>query len=60
MGMPITRDLTEHKTVTFAQGSVVRSPSPVFAPPVPAYMREPGTNYYTLITAPGPHTTEHP
>lgn len=55
-----TRIPTEHKTVRFYQGQVQRSPSPAFTPPVPAYMREPGTNWYTLITAPGPHTTEQP
>jgi hypothetical protein len=51
---------TEHKTVRFFPGQVQRAPSPAFAPPVPAYMREPGTNWYTLITANGPHTTETP
>jgi hypothetical protein len=51
---------TEHKQITFTQGQVMRAPSPAFAPPFPAYMREPGTNYYTIITANGPHTTENP
>lgn len=51
---------TEHKQITFTQGQVMRAPNPYFAPPVPASMREPGTNYLTIITAPGPHTTEVP
>lgn len=50
----------EHKQVTFTQGAVMRTSSPFFAPPVPGAMREPGTNYYTVITAPGPHNTEQP
>jgi hypothetical protein len=50
----------EHKQATFVQGTLMRSPSPFFAPPVPAYMREPGTNYVTIITAPGPHTVDTP
>lgn len=55
-----TRPLPDHKQVTFTQGAIMRPPSPFFAPPVPAYMREPGTNYVTIVTAPGPHTTEQP
>jgi hypothetical protein len=55
-----TRIPTEHKQVGFYQGSVMRPSSPYFAPPYPAYMREPGTNFVTIITAPGPHTTEAP
>jgi hypothetical protein len=55
-----TRIPTQHRQVSFYQGSIMRSPSPYFAPPVPGYMREPGTNYYTIITAPGPHTTDTP
>lgn len=51
---------TEHKQVVHTQGEISRAPSPAFAPPVPAYMREPGTNWYTIITANGPHTTENP
>lgn len=50
----------EHKQVGFTQALLQRSPSPYFAPPVPSFMREPGTNYVTIITAPGPHTTEQP
>jgi hypothetical protein len=60
MGMPAHRIPTQHKQASFYQGSIMRSPSPFFAPPVPSYMREPGTNYVTIITAPGPHTTGRP
>jgi hypothetical protein len=60
MGVPVTRPMTEHSQTTFVQGTVIRQPAPYFAPPLPAYMREPGTNYITVITAPGPHTTERP
>jgi hypothetical protein len=42
---------TQHKQVLFTQSVVERAPSPFFAPPVPAYMREPGTNYITIVTA---------
>jgi hypothetical protein len=51
---------TDHKQISFTQGQVMRAPSPAFAPPVPASMREPGTNWFTIITANGPHTTESP
>lgn len=51
---------TEHKQVTFYQGTISRAPNPYFAPPVPSGMREPGTNLITIITAAGPHTTERP
>jgi hypothetical protein len=54
------RSVSQHKQVSFYQGTVLRSQLPGFAPPVPAYMREPGTNYYTIITAPGPHTDDTP
>ena len=57
MAIP-TRIPTEHKQIGFTQSVLMRSASPWFAPPLPAYMREPGTNWYTVITAPGPHTTE--
>ena len=42
---------TQHKQIGFYQGEIMRAPSPFFAPPVPAYMREPGTNYITIVTA---------
>ena len=51
----ITRPMT-HTETTFTQSSVARTPSPAFAPPVPSYMREPGTNYVTIITSDGPQT----
>lgn len=60
MSVPITRPISDHKQVSFTQGVIQRSPSPWFAPPVPSYMREPGTNWATIITAAGPHTTERP
>ena len=45
---------TSHKQVTMtAPAELVRTPSPWFAPPVPAYMREPGTNYMSIITSHG-------
>jgi hypothetical protein len=42
---------TQHTQIGFTQSQVMRAPSPFFAPPVPAYMREPGTNYITIVTA---------
>ena len=50
----------DHKQISFTQSVVMRAASPYFAPPVPGFMREPGTNYVTIITAPGPHTTDTP
>jgi hypothetical protein len=55
-----TRIPTEHGQTGFYQGTIMRAPSPFFAPPYPSYMREPGTNYVTIITAPGPHTDDTP
>lgn len=49
----ITRPMN-HTETTFSQCTVARTPSPWFAPPVPSYMREPGTNYVTIITSEGP------
>ena len=49
----ITRPMN-HTETTFSQSTVARTPSPWFAPPVPSYMREPGTNYVTIITSEGP------
>jgi hypothetical protein len=60
MGVPVSRDLSQHKQVAFYQSTIARTPSPDFSPPVPAYMREPGTNWYTIITASGPHNLERP
>jgi len=42
---------TQHTQIGFTQSQDKRAPSPFFAPPVPAYMREPGTNYITIVTA---------
>jgi len=39
---------------------VERQPSPYFRPPMATGQREPGTNFITIITARGPHTTENP
>ncbi len=60
MAVGLTRDVSQHQQVTFYQAAMERTASPFFAPPVPRGMLEPGTNYYTIITAEGPHTTEHP
>ena len=60
MAVGLTRDVSQHRQVTFYQAAMERTASPFFAPPVPRGMLEPGTNYYTIITAEGPHTTEHP
>lgn len=42
-----------HRQTTYTQGEIVRAPSIGFLPPVPAVMREPGTNYLTILTADG-------
>ena len=52
MGLPINRHLG-HKVVSFRQGTIQRAPSPYFSPPEPAWTREPGTDYLTLITREG-------
>ena len=45
---------TCHKEVTYqGNGPLQRTPQPFFSPPVPAYMREPGTNYMSIITSHG-------
>lgn len=49
-----TRIPTEHKQTSYTQGTIQRSASPYFAPPAPVGMREPSTNYVTIITAPDP------
>lgn len=56
MSVGIARPITHNQT-TFTQAAIARSPSPWFAPPVPAYMREPGTNYFTIISAPDQSST---
>lgn len=60
MGVGLTRDVTQHVQVESFPTTLSRSPSPVFAPPVPTGMQEPGTNYFTIVTAQGPHTLEKP
>ena len=47
------RLITQHQQTTHLQGVVQRDPSPVFCPPIPAHMPEPGMNYITIITAEG-------
>lgn len=49
-----TRIPTEHRQTAYKSGTLQRSPSPYFAPPAPVGMREPGTNFVTIITAPDP------
>ena len=45
---------THHKQVVQAESApLMRPPRPFFAPPVPSMMREPGTNYMTVLTANG-------
>jgi hypothetical protein len=45
---------THHKEVTMAASApLMRSPQPYFAPPVPSVMREPGTNYLSVLTSHG-------
>ena len=45
---------THHKQIAQAESApLMRAPSPFFAPPVPSMMREPGTNYRTVLTATG-------
>ena len=55
-----TRDVSQHQVTYQFASQLQRTYAPEFCPPVPAGMREPGTNYYTLITADGPNTLEHP
>lgn len=47
-----TRPIYHYVTV-IEDKPVIRASSPAFSLPVPAYMREPGTNYVTIITAEG-------
>lgn len=59
MSVPVTRPVSDHKQVVQQQGVIERTASPYFAPPVPAYMREPGTDYVTVISgnsSPAPMT----
>jgi hypothetical protein len=46
----------KHTQTTFRPGVIERPPALYFAPPAPAHMREPGTNYVTILTAEGPVT----
>jgi hypothetical protein len=43
-----------HTYTSWQQGQVVRAASPYFRPPRPAAVREPGTNYLTIVSAEGP------
>ena len=49
-----TRIPTEHKQVSYCPGQLQRTPSPYFGLPAVKGMREPGTNYISIITAPTP------
>ena len=60
MALGLTRDVSQHQECYSFQTQIMRAPSPVFSPPVPSWMREPGTNFITIVTAEGPHTTQHP
>lgn len=59
MSVPVSRPM-HHTQTTHNPGTIERTPAWYFAPPMLTGMREPGTNYYTLITAHGPHTIEKP
>jgi len=52
----LSRPVTTHNTRTQAQPypPVMRQTSPYFAPPVPCTVREPGTRWGTIWTAPTP------
>jgi hypothetical protein len=52
MGLPINRHFI-HKSVSYNPGQLYRTPSPYFSPPEPAWTREPGTDYLTLLTRDG-------
>ena len=54
MGVGITRGLQHNENSTMAKRVLQRTPSPWFAPPVPSWQREPGTNLVTIFTAPTP------
>lgn len=53
MSVPLTRPMAHQAPSMFGYytGTVARAPQPFFSPPVPTGMREPGTNYITIITA---------
>ena len=45
---------THHKEISQgASAPLMRTPSPFFAPPQPSTMREPGTNYLSILTDQG-------
>ena len=45
---------THHKEVSYCPtGELVRTPITAFMPPVPGMMREPGTNYISILTSNG-------
>ena len=58
MSVPMTRPVSQHNQTTHYQGVVSRAASPYFAPPVPLGCQEPNTNWFTIVTADGPHTLE--
>lgn len=43
-----------HTGTTYVPTTIQRAPSPIFLPPVPHVMREPGKNWFTIITADDP------
>ena len=55
-----SRDVSQHAEAGQVVSTVERSASPYFAPPFPSGMQEPGANYFTIVTADGPHTLEKP
>ena len=46
----ITRPI-HHRTILHVAAVPERSPAPWFAPPVPAIAREPGTNWFSIVTS---------
>ena len=55
-----TRDVSQHQEAYQEGGTIARGSSPYFAPPFPSGAQEPMTNYFTIVTADGPHTVEKP
>lgn len=52
MGLPINRHFGR-PACSYNMGQLSRTASPYFSPPEPAWTREPGTDYLTLITREG-------
>ena len=61
MPVPFTKPMA-HRQVEHTQGTMFRGgmSEPYFMPPVPTQMIDPVDNFFTIITAEGPHTTEYP